>query len=302
MSPCSGTLSSNTTVRAGRRPPFDIPERRSHRRDYRRIKEVQFKRDYTRALHGLAGGPCICRSIWRQDGRSFSGWYAPVLVGKWENSGGSNSITAVAGSRFALFSSFASIPLARRRAHVRHVRRGRDAAVSRPILTVHHRRHRYEDARRAFLFSRYGESSPDGARADPGAHPRWPRDRPVRRTRRGPKAPDDRRQGSGRPKAIGKRDAAQRGGAQLRRVGSYVISMGASLFADVRARARASRFGHCQYDRQTFETIHFVISIFWKNVSRSCQILINFGRAYPSQQRKDMHHVTASERRRDRLL
>jgi hypothetical protein len=66
----------------------DIPERRSHRRDDRRIKEVQFKRDYPRALHGVAGGPCICRSIWRQDGRSFSGWYAPVLVGKWENSGG----------------------------------------------------------------------------------------------------------------------------------------------------------------------------------------------------------------------
>src|SRR6516225_12467427 len=90
MSPCSGTLSSNTTVRAGRRPPFDIPERRSHRRDYRRIKEVQFKRDYTRALHGLAGGPCICQSIWREDGRSFSGWYAPVLVEKWENSGLAN--------------------------------------------------------------------------------------------------------------------------------------------------------------------------------------------------------------------
>src|SRR5262249_1183700 len=88
MSPCSGTLSSNTTVRAGRRPPFDIPERRSHRRDHRRIKEVQFKRDYTRALHGLAGGPCICQSIWREDGRSFCGWYAPVLVGKRENSGG----------------------------------------------------------------------------------------------------------------------------------------------------------------------------------------------------------------------
>jgi hypothetical protein len=81
MSPCSGTLSSNTAVRAGRGPSFGIPERRSHRRDYRRIKEVQFKRDCTRALHGLAGGPCICRSIWREDGRSFSSWYAPVLVG-----------------------------------------------------------------------------------------------------------------------------------------------------------------------------------------------------------------------------
>ena len=81
MSPCSGTLSSNTTVRAGRRPPFGKPKRRSHRRDYRRIKEVQFKRDYTRALHGLAGGPCICQSIWREDRRSFSSWYAVVLVG-----------------------------------------------------------------------------------------------------------------------------------------------------------------------------------------------------------------------------
>src|SRR5258708_6410937 len=81
MSPCSGTLSSNTAVRAGRGPSFGIPERRSHRRDYRRIKEVQFKRDCTRALHWLAGGPCICRSIWREDGRSFSSWYAPVIVG-----------------------------------------------------------------------------------------------------------------------------------------------------------------------------------------------------------------------------
>ena len=133
-----------------------------------------------------------------------------------------------------------------------------------------------------FFFHVMASLAPDGARADPGAHPRWPRGRPVRRTRRGPKAPDDRRQGSGRPKAIGKRDAAQRGGAQLRPVGSAVISMGASLFADVRARARASRFGHCQYDRHSFETIHFVTSIFWQNVSRSCQILINFGRAYPS--------------------
>jgi 7,8-dihydropterin-6-yl-methyl-4-(beta-D-ribofuranosyl)aminobenzene 5'-phosphate synthase len=42
-------FSRNTTVRAGRRPPFGIPERRSHRRDYRRIEEVPFKRDYTRA-------------------------------------------------------------------------------------------------------------------------------------------------------------------------------------------------------------------------------------------------------------
>ena len=37
--------------------------------------------------------------------------------------------------------------------------------------------------------------------------------RPVRRTRRGAKAPDDRRQGSGRPKAIGERHAAVRGSA-----------------------------------------------------------------------------------------
>ena len=50
----------------------------------------RFERDYTRALRGLAGGPCICQSIWREDGRSFSGWYAPVLVGKRENSGLAN--------------------------------------------------------------------------------------------------------------------------------------------------------------------------------------------------------------------
>ena len=53
------------------------------------------------------------------------------------------------------------------------------------------------------------------------------------RTRRGPEAPDDRRQGSGRPKAIGKRHTATRGGAQLGRVGSYVISLGTGLLADV---------------------------------------------------------------------
>jgi DNA invertase Pin-like site-specific DNA recombinase len=42
-----------------------------------------------------------------------------------------------------------------------------------------------------------------------------------------------RQQGSGREKAIGKRDAATGGGAQLRRVGPYIISMGAGLFTDV---------------------------------------------------------------------
>ena len=40
--------------------------------------------------------------------------------------------------------------------------------------------------------------------------------------------------GSGRPKAIGKRDGATRTGAQLRRVGSHVISLGTGLFTDVR--------------------------------------------------------------------
>ena len=39
-------------------------------------------------------------------------------------------------------------------------------------------------------------------------------------------------------KAIGKRDAAQRGGAQLRRVGSHAISMGTGFFTDVTARRR----------------------------------------------------------------
>jgi DNA invertase Pin-like site-specific DNA recombinase len=50
---------------------------------------------------------------------------------------------------------------------------------------------------------------------------------------RGSKAPDDRQQGSGRPKAIGEWDAATRGGAQLKRVDSYVISVGTGFFTDV---------------------------------------------------------------------
>src|SRR5262249_12827264 len=62
--------------------------------------------------------------------------------------------------------------------------------------------------------------------------------RPVRRTGRGAKAPDDRRQGSGGKKAIGERDGPTRGGGQLRRVGPHAISMGAGLFTDVRARGR----------------------------------------------------------------
>jgi Resolvase, N terminal domain len=47
---------------------------------------------------------------------------------------------------------------------------------------------------------------------------------------------DDRQQGSGRKKAFGKRDGSTGGGAQLERVGPYVISMGAGLFTHVRAR------------------------------------------------------------------
>ena len=46
----------------------------------------------------------------------------------------------------------------------------------------------------------------------------------------GAKASDDRRQGSGCKKAIGKRDAATRGGKQLRRVGPYAVSLSACLF------------------------------------------------------------------------
>ena len=83
------------------------------RLDHARIKEVQFKRDCTRALHGLAGGPCICQSIWREDGRSFSSWYAPVLVGlnpaKPEISAKQhpgNSITRSNGMNYAPVSSF----------------------------------------------------------------------------------------------------------------------------------------------------------------------------------------------------
>src|SRR5258708_6880101 len=59
---------------------------------------------------------------------------------------------------------------------------------------------------------------------------------PLPRTRRGSEASDDRQQASGRKKAIGKRDATTGGGAQLRRVGSYVISLGTGLFTDVRTR------------------------------------------------------------------
>ena len=53
----------------------------------------------------------------------------------------------------------------------------------------------------------------------------------------GAKAPDDRQQGSGGEKAIGKRDAATRGGTQLRRVGSHVISLGTGLFTDIKGFA-----------------------------------------------------------------
>ena len=60
----------------------------------------------------------------------------------------------------------------------------------------------------------------------------------MRGTRRGPEAPDDQRQGSGRPKAIGKRHAAIRSGAQFRRVDPYVISLGSGLFTGVKARGR----------------------------------------------------------------
>jgi len=83
------------------------------------------------------------------------------------------------------------------------------------------------------------DTSPDGTRADPGAHPGRTGGRPVLRTRRGPEAPDERRQGSGGKKTIGERGAATRGGAQLRRVGPHVISMGTGLFAGVRARDRS---------------------------------------------------------------
>jgi hypothetical protein len=56
----------------------------------------------------------------------------------------------------------------------------------------------------------------------------------IRRTRRGSKASDDRQQGSGRKKALGKRNAARGASAQLRRFGAHVISMGTGLFADLR--------------------------------------------------------------------
>ena len=58
--------------------------------------------------------------------------------------------------------------------------------------------------------------------------------RPAPRTCGGSKASDDRQQGSGCKKAIGKRDAATRGGKQLGRVGPYAVSLGACLFTYVR--------------------------------------------------------------------
>jgi hypothetical protein len=96
-----------------------------------------------------------------------------------------------------------------------------------------HRRRRHEDARRALLLSRYGLAQME-------------RELIVERTRAGLEAARcagrvggrKRRmtngKGSGRPKAIGKRDGATRTGAQLRRVGSHVISLGTGLFTDVR--------------------------------------------------------------------
>src|SRR6478672_10552952 len=48
-------------------------------------------------------------------------------------------------------------------------------------LPKHHRRRRHENTRRALLLSRNVQSSPDGARADPGAHPSRTGGRPVRR-------------------------------------------------------------------------------------------------------------------------
>jgi hypothetical protein len=57
--------------------------------------------------------------------------------------------------------------------------------------------------------------------------------RPAPRTRRGSKASDDRQQGSVCKKAIGKRAAATRGGAQLSRVGPTLYRWGGGFFTDV---------------------------------------------------------------------
>jgi hypothetical protein len=80
--------------------------------------------------------------------------------------------------------------------------------------------HRHESTRRALLFPRDGEPSPDGARADFGARPHRTGGRPATGTGRRSKAPDDRQQGSGREEAFGQRHAAAGGGAQLGRVDS----------------------------------------------------------------------------------
>jgi hypothetical protein len=84
-----------------------------------------------------------------------------------------------------------------------------------------------------FFFHVMASLALDGAGADPGAHPGRTGGRTGPGTRRGAKAPDDRQQGSGRPKAIGERHAATRGGGKLKGVDSYVISMGTGLFAEV---------------------------------------------------------------------
>ena len=76
---------------------------------------------------------------------------------------------------------------------------------------------------------------------------------PGAKGRRGSKTPDERRQGSGGEKAIGKRDAATRGGTQLRGVDPYVISMGAGLFADVRASVEGGPFSENAPGQQSLQ-------------------------------------------------
>jgi glycerol uptake facilitator-like aquaporin len=79
--------------------------------------------------------------------------------------------------------------------------------------------------------SRNACTSIHGHRTDYGAHSCWTSGCQTPRARGRSKTPNERQQDSGCKKAVGKRDTAIRGGAQ--RVGPHVVSLGASLFADV---------------------------------------------------------------------
>ena len=124
---------------------------------------------------------------------------------------------------------------ARRKAYCRRAKENSDTPVnpeladgSEPFVYSAIARLLGKSARRR-ITARSWVSSPNGARADPGAYPSRTGGRPLPRACRGSKASDDRQQGSGRQKAVGNRDAATRGGAHLRRVGAHVVPVGTGL-------------------------------------------------------------------------